>query len=51
MNRYYSLIHRIFNLALLWGKLPPECRNPAKGVAKARHGAGLAYADFGPQSK
>jgi integrase len=37
-NRYYSLIHRIFNLAILWGKL--EGRNPAKGVAKAKESAG-----------
>lgn len=33
-NRYYALIHRIFNLALLWGKM--EGRNPAKGVTKAK---------------
>jgi len=38
MNRYYSLIHRIFNLAILWGKL--DGRNPAKGVAKAKESAG-----------
>lgn len=37
-NRYYSLIHRIFNLAILWGKL--DGRNPAKGVAKAKESAG-----------
>jgi len=37
-NRYYSLIHRIFNLAILWGKL--EGRNPAKGVAKAKESTG-----------
>ena len=38
MNRYYSMIHRIFNLAILWGKM--EGRNPAKGVAKAKESAG-----------
>ncbi|HPO15401.1 MAG TPA: site-specific integrase [Candidatus Hydrogenedentes bacterium] len=37
-NRYYSLIHRIFSLAILWGKL--DGRNPAKGVAKAKESAG-----------
>ncbi len=37
-NRYYALIHRIFNLALLWGKM--EGRNPAKGVMKAKESTG-----------
>ena len=40
MNRYYSLVHRIFNLAILWEKLPAGYRNPAKGVAKAKESAG-----------
>jgi len=39
-NRYYSLIHRIFNLAILWQKVPGDFRNPAKGVAKAKESAG-----------
>ncbi|NLN92784.1 MAG: site-specific integrase [Candidatus Hydrogenedens sp.] len=37
-NRYYALIHRIFNLAILWGQL--DGRNPAKGVTRAKESTG-----------
>ncbi len=35
-NRHLALVHRIFSLAVQWGHLPPEHRNPAQSVRKFR---------------
>lgn len=32
-NRYYALVHRMFHLAIIWGRLE---KNPAQGVQKFR---------------
>jgi integrase len=35
-NRHLALIHRLFALAVDWGHLPPDHRNPAQSIRKFR---------------